>query len=154
MSATMTRQGGRVQLEQSDMRLALSMAKIDNESFWRAAIEETQQLMKKPCAEVRKEKKWGVVFPGLNKVKAVIEAHLAMICASQTDGCLPCLTGTAQNPQTRYRREGTGVPPPRRVPPRPRMPPAPPDDSEITHSSETEGLPPGYVSIRTPLPSA
>jgi hypothetical protein len=28
MSATMARQGGRVQLEQSDMRLALNMAKM------------------------------------------------------------------------------------------------------------------------------
>jgi hypothetical protein len=33
MSATMARQGGRVQLEQSDMRLALNMAKMAKEGF-------------------------------------------------------------------------------------------------------------------------
>jgi len=41
MSATMARQGCQVQLEQSDMRLALNMAKMANEGFLRAAIEET-----------------------------------------------------------------------------------------------------------------
>jgi len=48
MSATMARQGGRVQLEQSDMRLALNMAKMAKEGFARAAIEETKYLIKKP----------------------------------------------------------------------------------------------------------
>jgi len=57
MSVTMARQGGRVQLEQSDIRLALNMAKMANGGFLRAAIEETQQLIKKPHAEVREEKK-------------------------------------------------------------------------------------------------
>ena len=64
MSATMARQGGRVQLEQSEMRLVLNMAKMAKESFSRAAIEETKYHIKKPCAEVREEKKWGVEFPG------------------------------------------------------------------------------------------
>jgi len=41
MSATMARQGGRVQLEQSDMPLALDMAKMAKGGFSRAAIEET-----------------------------------------------------------------------------------------------------------------
>jgi len=57
MSATMVRQGGRVQLEQSDMRLALNMAKMAKESFSRAAIEDTKYLIKKPRAEVREEKR-------------------------------------------------------------------------------------------------
>jgi len=52
MSATMARQGGRVQLELSDMRLALNMAKMANGGFLRAAIEEKQFLIKKPRAEV------------------------------------------------------------------------------------------------------
>jgi hypothetical protein len=90
MSATMARQGGRVQLEQSDMRLALNMAKMAKGGISRAAIEETQQLIKKPRAEVREEKKRGVEFPGHNKVKAAIEIHPAMVCENQTDGCLPC----------------------------------------------------------------
>jgi len=41
MSATMARQGGLVQLEQSDMRLALNMAKMAKCGFSRAAIEGT-----------------------------------------------------------------------------------------------------------------
>ena len=53
MSATMARQAGRVQLEQSDMPLTLIMAKMAKAGFARAAIEETQQLIKKPPAEVR-----------------------------------------------------------------------------------------------------
>jgi hypothetical protein len=42
MSATMAQQGGRVQLEQSDMRLALNMAKIAKEGISHATIEETK----------------------------------------------------------------------------------------------------------------
>jgi len=40
MSATMARQGGWVQLEQSNMRVALSMAKMAKRRFPRAAMEE------------------------------------------------------------------------------------------------------------------
>jgi len=57
MSPTMARQGGRVQLEQSDMCLALNMAKMAKEGFSRAAIEEMEYLIKKPRAEVREGKK-------------------------------------------------------------------------------------------------
>ena len=52
MSATMASQGRWVQLEQSDMPLALNMAKMAKEGFSRAAIEETNDLIKKPRAEV------------------------------------------------------------------------------------------------------
>ena len=100
MSATMARQGGRVQLEQSDMHLALNMAKMAKGGISCAAIEETQQQIKKPRAEVREEKKRGVEFPMHNKVKAAIEWHPAMVRENQTDGCLPCQTGTAKNPET------------------------------------------------------
>jgi len=64
MSATMARQGGRVQLEQSDMRLALNMAKMAKEGFSHNAIEEIQYLMKKPCAKVQEEKMRGVEISG------------------------------------------------------------------------------------------
>jgi hypothetical protein len=67
MSATMARQGGRVQLEQSDMRLALNMATMAKEGFSRAATEETKYLIKKPRAEVREEKKRGVEFLGIKR---------------------------------------------------------------------------------------
>ena len=48
----MGRQGGRVQLEQSDMRLALNVSKMAKGGSSHAAMEETQILMKKPRAEV------------------------------------------------------------------------------------------------------
>jgi len=154
MSADMARQGGRVQLEQSDMRLTLNMAKIVKQGFSRAAMEDTQQLIKKPHAQVRGEKKQRVVFPGHIKVNAAIERHPAMFCDHQMDSCLTCEYCTAKNPQTRRRCIGTGAPPPRSAPPRPGTPPVPPVDRERTQSSETEGLPPGYLYIHTPLHSA
>jgi hypothetical protein len=42
MSAGMARQGDRLQLEQSEMRLALNMAKMAKVGFSCAAVEETQ----------------------------------------------------------------------------------------------------------------
>jgi len=60
----MARQGGRVQLEQSDMRVAWNMAKTAKGGFLRAAIEETQSPMKKPRTEVKEEQMWGVEFLG------------------------------------------------------------------------------------------
>jgi hypothetical protein len=68
MSATMARQEGRAQLEQSDVRLAWNMAKIAKGGFSRGTVEETQYLIKKLRAKVRDEKKWGIEFPGHNKV--------------------------------------------------------------------------------------
>jgi hypothetical protein len=52
MSTTMARQGGQVLLEQSDMSLALNVAKMAKGGFSWATIQETQQLNKKPRAEV------------------------------------------------------------------------------------------------------
>jgi len=129
----MARQGGRVQLEQSDMRVALNMGKMAKDSISRAAIEETKYLIKKPLAEVREEKKWGVEFPGHKKVKAAIQRHPAMLCQNHTSGCLPCQNGTAKNPQTRWTGKAIGAPPParrrERIPesslPQPGTPPAP-----------------------------
>jgi len=162
MSATMARQEGRVQLEQSDMRLAVNMAKMAKGGFSRTAIEESQFLIKKPRAEVREEKKRGVEFPGHQDVKAATERHQAMLRENPTDGCLPCQHGTAQNPQTRWSRKAMGAPPPER--PRepapepttqlPETPHVPPANEEATHLSEIEGVPPGYVYIHAPLPRA
>jgi len=162
MSATMARKGGRVQLEQSDMRLALNIAKMAKGGFSCTAIEERKCLIKKPRAEVREEKKRGVEFAGDNNVKAWMERHLAMLWENQTDHCLPCQNGTGQNPQTRWRRKGNGSPPPERLrqptpeplPQPPERPIVPPCNNEAAHRSEIEGLPPGYVNIHTRLPSA
>jgi len=79
MSASMARQGGRVHLDHSDMRLTLNMAKMGNGGFSRAAIEEIQYLIRKPCAEIREQKKRGVEFRGHKKVKAAIYRHPAML---------------------------------------------------------------------------
>jgi len=78
MSATMARQGGRVQLEQSDRCLALNMVKMAKGEFSQSATEATYFLIKKPPAEPREEKRReeqnrGVRFPGNEKVNAAIE---------------------------------------------------------------------------------
>ena len=95
-------------------------------------------------------------------MKAAMESHPAMLREDQMDGCLPCHNSTAQNPQTCWRRKGTCAPPPERLrqptpepmPHPPKTPPVPPGDNEAAHVSEIECLPPGYVFIHTPLPSA
>jgi hypothetical protein len=100
MSAIMSRQGGWVQLEQSDMRLVLNVAKMPKEGFSQAAIEETKYLIQKQRAEVRQEKKRGIEFPGLTQVKVAIQRHPAMLCQNHTPSYLPWQNGTAKNPQT------------------------------------------------------
>jgi hypothetical protein len=45
VSATMARQGGLVQLKQSDMCLALNTAKMANEGYLRTAIQEMKYLI-------------------------------------------------------------------------------------------------------------
>jgi len=161
MSATMARQGGRVQLEPSDMHLALNMAKMANRGFLCAAVEETQFLIKKPFAEVREEKKRGVEIPGLKNVKAAMQRHPAMLRDNQTGGCLPCQNATEQNPQTSRRDNGTGAPRPGRLrqptpepsPHPPGTPPVPPGDNEADHVCEIKGEPARYGYFHTPLPS-
>jgi len=162
MSATVARQGGRVQREQSDMCLAMNMAKMAKGGFLHAAIEDIQFLIKIPWAWVREEKMRGVEFPGHNNVKAAMERHLAMVRENQTDGCLPCQNGKAQNLQTCWRRKGTGAPPPERhrqltpepTPHPPETPLVPPGNNKAAHLSRIESVPPGYVYIYTHLPSA
>jgi hypothetical protein len=84
MSPTMAKQGGHVHLEQSDMSLALNMAKIAKGWFSRAEVEETQYLIKKSGAEVREGKTPGVEFPGHNLVKATIARDPAMLRQNHT----------------------------------------------------------------------
>jgi len=125
MSATMARQEGRAQLEQSDMRFSSNMAKMANQRFSCAAIEETQQGIKKPRAQVREDIRWGVELPVHQKVNAAIERHPAMVYNNPTDCRLPSQNGTANNPQTRWRCNGTAAPPPEPAAPPPGTPPAP-----------------------------
>jgi saccharopine dehydrogenase-like NADP-dependent oxidoreductase len=79
----MAREGGRVQLEQSDMCLALNFAKMAKRGFSRTTIKETQHLIKKTRASVREETTRGVEFSGHNKVMAMIGRHLAMVRKSK-----------------------------------------------------------------------
>jgi len=162
MSATMARQGGRAQLEQSDMRLALNMAKMAKEGFSRAAIEKTKYLIKKPRAEAREEKKRGVEFSGHKKMNGAIQRHPAVLCQNQTSGCLPCQNGTAKNPQTIWRRKGTGAPPPdqrrqRTTEPTPLLPGTPPtptgNTSGVQHS-QIVNLPARHLHYDIALPCA
>jgi len=158
----MARQGGRVQLEQSDMRLALNMAKMAKEGFSCAALEETKYHIKRPRNEVPDETKRGVVLPGHKKVKAAIQRHPAMLRHNQTPGCPPCQNITAKNPQTCWRRKGTGPPPPARrrvrtpepTPPPPGTPPAPTGNTSGAQTSEIVNLPAGYTYSHTALPGA
>jgi hypothetical protein len=147
----MARQGGRVQLEQSNMHLALNMAKMATGGFSHAAMEETQQLIQKPCAKVREQNKWGVEFPGHNKLKPAIQRHQAIVHENKMDGCLSCQNGTTNYRQISWRLKGNGTPPRGRVPPWPGTASGPSDDDE---SAEREGVSPAYVYIHTPVPCA
>ena len=102
MSATRAKQGGRVQLEQSNMRLAFDMAKMTSPRISHVAIEEMQSLIKKRHAKVQEEKKWGVEFPGHKKVIAAIERQTAMLCQNHTAGCLRFQTGPILNSQIHW----------------------------------------------------
>ena len=129
------------------------------EGFSRAAIEETKYLIQKPRTEVREQKKWGVEFPGHNKVKAAIQRHPAMLRQNQLAGCLLCQYGTAENPQTHWRRKRTGAPPPDRrrerapepTPPLPSTPPAPTGNISRVQPSKIVDLAAGYRYLNTAL---
>jgi len=63
MSATMARQGGQVQLEQSDIHLALNMAKMAKAGFLCTTIEEMQYLLKNLALKSEKRRSWELCFP-------------------------------------------------------------------------------------------
>jgi len=78
MSATITRQGGGVQLQQCDMRLALNMAKTAKGENSCTARQVTHMLRQNPRANVRDEKKHVLDFSGHEEVKTVPERHPAI----------------------------------------------------------------------------
>ena len=151
---TMARQGGRVQLEQSNMRLALDMAKMAKGGSLRTAIKERAHLIKIPCADVWEEEQHGVELVGHIMVMAAIERHAAMVQENEIDSCLSCQNGTENIRQTRRRPEGTGAPPLEPALPLPGMPPAPPGNNAWAPNSEIDVMPPWYVFVQTPLPNA
>jgi len=129
------------------------MATMAKGGISRAAIEETQQLTKKPRAEVREEKKRGVEFPGHQKVKAAMVRLPAMVYKNHTAGCLPCQNGTAKNPVTHWRCKVTAAPSPEPAAPLPRTPPVPPGDTGGNEEDEIEGMPSRCVYMHSPLPN-
>ena len=101
-------------------------------------------LIKILRAKVRAEKnKQGVAFPAHKMVKAAIERHPAKVHENQTDGWLPWQNVAAKNPQTHWRRHGTGALQPEPVPPPPATPPAAHCEKEGVQSPEIKGVPPG-----------
>jgi len=145
MSPTMARQGGRVQLEQSDISLESNMATMAKESFSRAAVEEKDYPIKTPPAKVREEKMRGVEIPGHKQVKAVIQRHPAMLRQNQTSGCLSCENGTAKNLQTRWTRKGTGALPPARPRELIPEPTPPPQGTPLASTGNTSGPQPAEI---------
>jgi hypothetical protein len=78
MSVIIAGQGGRVQLEQSDMPLVLKMAKMAKGGISCVTVEETQYLIKKPRVEDQEQKTWGVELPRNDELKAARVRHPAM----------------------------------------------------------------------------
>jgi len=156
----MTRQWGQVQLEQSDMRLALNSAKLATGGFLHAAEEKMQHVIRKPWAHVRKQKKWGVESPGHNNVKSAMVKHPAMLRENLPEGYLPGQNATALNQQTCWRHKLTGAPPPDQLrqptpqptPRPPRMPSLPPSNNEDARLSKIEGMPPRHLCGHSALP--
>jgi len=56
MSPTMAGQGDQVQLEQSDMCLAMNLGKMTKGGFLGAALQEMQHIIKECQVEVREER--------------------------------------------------------------------------------------------------
>jgi len=109
MSATMARQGDWVQLEQSNMCLALTIANMAKRGVSCTAIEELQYLIRTPGTEVQEEKKLGFGFPGHTNVKATIERHPAMGSENPIHGCLHCQNAIVQIVQICWMYKGTGA---------------------------------------------
>ena len=83
-----------------------------------------------------------------------------MLNHNQTSDCLPCQNATAKNPQTRWKRKGTGAPTPTRrrvrtpelTAPPPGTPPAPTCNTSEAKPSEIVNLPAGYTYSYSALP--
>jgi len=155
-------QGGQVQVEQSDMRLVMNIAKMAKGGLSHASMETRHHLVNKLQAEVREEKKCEVQFPGHTNLKVAIVRHPAIHQDNITDGSHSCQNGTALNSQTRWKHKGIGASPPDelRQPTKEPMPhpqglrSVAPCGNEWAYVSEIDSVPHGYVYIQTAFPWA
>jgi len=160
MYTPMRRQAGWVQQEQSDMCLALIIAKVAKGGFSHAVIEETHYLIKKPHPNLGEVKMRGVEFPGDRYVKPVIDRHRAMVRENKMDYCLSCRNSTTQNRQTCTWFNWMCAPPPDPLsqpkpelgPHPPRTTSVPPADNDGAYTSQLKGVLSRYVQMHTPLP--
>ena len=106
ISYDLTRQAGRIQLEASDLRLALNLHDKFSHGVSQRNTEASLELIKKPRAEIREEKRRNIQFPGHASVKKEWKTHPAMDQVKQLDGCLECQDGIACNPLSRWHRKG------------------------------------------------
>jgi len=157
MAATMAMQGDRVQLGQSDTCPASTMAKNAKGGFFCAEMKETQCPIKKPHAELRETKMWGVQFPGHENKRAAIERDQAILHQNHTAKWIPSPNGTAKNRQTCRRCNRPGVPLPNRcrqqiiqtMPPLPGRLPTPSGNISIVQCSQIINLLARYAYTNT-----
>jgi hypothetical protein len=109
MSATKATQGGSVQLEYSNMYLALEMAKIATGGFSHTSIDVTQCLVNKQHTKFREVQKWGIAFAGDTMLKAAIERHPAMLRHNKMNRFFSRQRVTAKNQQTCWRCHSAGA---------------------------------------------
>jgi hypothetical protein len=106
--------------------------------------------------------KRAVEFPGHKKVNAAIQRHPVMLHQNHMSGCLPSQNASPNNPQTHWRRQRTGEPPPDRrgewtpesTPPLFSTLPSPTSHTDRAQHSEIVNLPVGYTFSHTVFPCA
>jgi len=86
ISAMMASQGGRVQREQSNMRLVLNPANMAKERFSRAAILETQYLIEIPRAKIQEKQSGRCSFLEINRLRLQYkDSRLWLVKTSRPD---------------------------------------------------------------------
>ena len=105
-TADLAWQASRVTIEQTDMRLVRNHQRKNKQGLMDENVREIFKIIKKPRAEQRAEKAWGLRFEGEKKVKHSQDPHPANVVENQPPGCLECQDGIARNPETRWSRGG------------------------------------------------
>jgi len=85
----MALQGGQVQLELSDMCLALKMSEMAKGGQLHTAIDGTQYRIQLLPRKAQEQTMWGVQFPSDTMGNTAIERKPAIIRQNHTAGCFP-----------------------------------------------------------------